>query len=75
MLDRIDLHVEVTPVALSELSSKKEYEKSDKRKEYKKEYSRTKVNCQYCDKEMNRSSLQKHVKHSCTKFSCEKNDV
>jgi magnesium chelatase family protein len=29
LLDRIDLHVEVTPVALSELSSKTEYEKSD----------------------------------------------
>ncbi|MEZ5007944.1 MAG: YifB family Mg chelatase-like AAA ATPase [Chitinophagales bacterium] len=29
LLDRIDLHVEVTPVALSELSSKTQYEKSD----------------------------------------------
>ena len=29
LLDRIDLHVEVTPVAFSELSSTKEYEKSD----------------------------------------------
>ncbi len=29
LLDRIDLHVEVTPVAFSELSSTKQYEKSD----------------------------------------------
>jgi len=29
LLDRIDLHVEVTPVAFSELSSKQEYEKSE----------------------------------------------
>ncbi|MEZ5002081.1 MAG: YifB family Mg chelatase-like AAA ATPase [Chitinophagales bacterium] len=29
LLDRIDLHVEVTPVALSELSSKTQYEKSE----------------------------------------------
>ena len=30
MLDRIDLHVEVTPVAFSELSSAKDFEKSEK---------------------------------------------
>ena len=30
LLDRIDLHVEVTPVAFSELQSTQEYEKSDK---------------------------------------------
>ena len=30
LLDRIDLHVEVTPVAFSELSSTQQYEKSDK---------------------------------------------
>ncbi len=29
LLDRIDLHVEVTPVAFSELSSKQEFEKSE----------------------------------------------
>ena len=29
MLDRIDLHVEVTPVAFSELSSTQEFEKSE----------------------------------------------
>ena len=29
MLDRIDLHVEVTPVAFSELSSSKQFEKSE----------------------------------------------
>lgn len=29
LLDRIDLHVEVTPVAFSELTSEKKYEKSD----------------------------------------------
>jgi magnesium chelatase family protein len=32
LLDRIDLHVEVTPVAFSELSSAVEYEKSDHHK-------------------------------------------
>jgi magnesium chelatase family protein len=30
LLDRIDLHVEVTPVAFSELQSTQQYEKSDK---------------------------------------------
>ncbi len=29
MLDRIDLHVEVTPMAFSEMSSTQQYEKSD----------------------------------------------
>src|SRR5690606_21269835 len=33
LLDRIDLHVEVTPVAFSELSSAKEFEKSERIRE------------------------------------------
>jgi magnesium chelatase family protein len=33
LLDRIDLHVEVTPVAFSELSSEKAFEKSDRIRE------------------------------------------
>jgi magnesium chelatase family protein len=33
LLDRIDLHVEVTPVAFSELSSTQQYEKSEKVRE------------------------------------------
>ena len=33
LLDRIDLHVEVTPVAFTELSSTKNFEKSDKIRE------------------------------------------
>jgi magnesium chelatase family protein len=33
LLDRIDLHVEVTPVAFSELSSSQQYEKSDRIRE------------------------------------------